>query len=849
MNELLRSNVKSHARRYTATGLAVAISMAFVVIALAFSAGMNASLTKSVREHYAGVAAVVVLNQDSPLNQDSEDPPSLAKYIPQLKAMTDVVAVGQEGYNYWELRSDKARISTSVNALNPLPFSQPELLSGKLPSGTTEVALSSSQAKELGLAAGDTLAVRDLWTEESAQQFTVSGIVADSGSGAGPFAANTYTTTEALTSSDPTSLLVAVADYEPSVEQQQALADKISAQFGDAVEVQTADSTVSETFEQMQMGQGALTAVMLVFPVIALVVAAIVVSTTFQIVLHQRRRELALLRTLGASAKQVRRLVLQETAIVGAVASFVGVMAGVLTSAAGLLIMNIADSFGEALAMQKPVQIVIVWFLGALMTLAAGTRPALGVTRIPPIAALAPVDQSGVAARKSHRVRLIAGLIIVVVAGAGLFYGVKTASNTGFLIAFFSGVVCLIGALLVVSVVLPQLTYALGKPGRGVVAHMARTNTLRNPDRTSSTGTAIVIGVTLIATMAVAAGSLRETLNTEVDTRRPFDLAVTSRNGALAPEMLDRVGALDGVDAVVPVKGVEALPASDGSLTIQAADSLVNPTSDPSTTVDPVTVYGQPDLNPVAHSTVPIRSDDTVEMGVGTPDIWGLNISNGYLRLCAATGECADLEVTLSEKIETGSLLISANTLDKLAPDAELRQIYLRLSNVEDATSVQNAITSLADDLEVGGAAAERAMYTSMINMVLLVIVGLLAVSVLVALVGVTNTLSLSVIERTRENGLLRALGLSRRQMQRMLALEAIYVALTSAIVGVVLGVFFGWAGVLALPVDVERIIVIIPWLQILGVMAVAILSAIVASWLPGRRAARTSPVEALATE
>ena len=140
-------------------------------------------------------------------------------------------------------------------------------------------------------------------------------------------------------------------------------------------------------------------------------------------------------------------------------------------------------------------------------------------------------------------------------------------------------------------------------------------------------------------------------------------------------------------------------------------------------------------------------------------------------------------------------------------------------------------------------------MYTSMINMVLLVIVGLLAVSVLVALVGVTNTLSLSVIERTRENGLLRALGLSRRQMQRMLALEAIYVALTSAIVGVVLGVFFGWAGVLALPVDVERIIVIIPWLQILGVMAVAILSAIVASWLPGRRAARTSPVEALATE
>ncbi len=848
MNELLRSNVTSHARRYAATSLAVAISMSFVVIALAFSAGMNASLTKSVREHYAGVAAVVSLNYDV-IDGDAQDHRLLFDYIPELAEIPDVVAVGQEGYNYWELRTDKARISTSVDALNPLPFSQPELISGELPSGTTEVVLSSSQAQELGVDVGDTLAVRDLWTEDEARQFTVSGIIVDAGNNAGMFSATAYATAEALAASEPYGLLVAIADHQPSAEAQQALVDQITAQFGEAIEVQTADAVVAETFEQMQMGQGTMTAVMMVFPVIALVVAAIVVSTTFQIVLHQRRRELALLRTLGASAKQVRRLVLQETAIVGAVASLVGVLAGVLLSAAGLLIMDIADSFGEALAMQKPVQLVLVWLAGALMTLAAGTRPALGVTRIPPIAALAPVDQSGVAARKSHRVRLIVGLIIAFLAGAGLFQGIRMDSGAGFLIAFFSGVACLIGALLVVSVVLPQLTYALGKPGRGVVTQMARTNTLRNPDRTASTGTAIVIGVTLIATMAVAAGSLRETLNAQVDARRPFDLAVTSRNGALAPEMMERVGAVEGVDAVVPIHGVETLPAGDGSLVMLAANSLVNPSFDPGTTGAPLTVYGEPDLNPVAHSEVPILADDAVEMNEAAPEMWGLNVSNGYLRLCAATGECADLKVTLSDKIEAGSLFISADTFNKLAPDAELRQIYLRLTDSEDVTSVQNTITSLADDLEVGGTAAERAMYTSMINMVLLVIVGLLAVSVLVALVGVTNTLSLSVIERTRENGLLRALGLSRRQMQRMLALEAIYVALTSAIVGVVLGIFFGWVGLLALPVEVDRTIVVIPWLQILGVMAVAILSAIMASWWPGRRAARTSPVEALATE
>ena len=125
--------------------------------------------------------------------------------------------------------------------------------------------------------------------------------------------------------------------------------------------------------------------------------------------------------------------------------------------------------------------------------------------------------------------------------------------------------------------------------------------------------------------------------------------------------------------------------------------------------------------------------------------------------------------------------------------------------------------------------------------------VGLLAVSVLVALVGVANTLSLSVFERTRENGLLRALGLTKKQMKRMLVLEATLISVSSAVIGVGLGIFFGWVGTLAIPFDVEKTIIVIPWLQILGVIAVAVLAAIVASLMPGRKAAKVSPVEALA--
>lgn len=142
-----------------------------------------------------------------------------------------------------------------------------------------------------------------------------------------------------------------------------------------------------------------------------------------------------------------------------------------------------------------------------------------------------------------------------------------------------------------------------------------------------------------------------------------------------------------------------------------------------------------------------------------------------------------------------------------------------------------------------------RAQFDMIINIILLVVVSLLGVSVLVALVGVSNTLSLSVAERTRENGLLRALGMSRGQVSRMLTLEAIFIAVTGALMGIILGTFFGVSGMYALPLGTDSTIIAIPWWQLAVVIAVAILAAVLASWLPGRRAARTSPVEALATE
>ena len=162
---------------------------------------------------------------------------------------------------------------------------------------------------------------------------------------------------------------------------------------------------------------------------------------------------------------------------------------------------------------------------------------------------------------------------------------------------------------------------------------------------------------------------------------------------------------------------------------------------------------------------------------------------------------------------------------------------------------MQSALLTLDPSLRVDGSALERQMYMRVIDQVLMAVVALLGVSVVVSLVGVANTLSLSVVERTRENGLLRALGLTKRQMKRLLALEALCLSVTGALVGLGMGVLFGWLGLLSIPLSDVTPVLVLPWAQIGAVLVVAVLSALVASWLPGRRAARVSPAEALATE
>ena len=429
MRELLRANVRAHARRYVATGLAVAISMAFVLVSLMFSQGMQADVTRSITNDYQGVSAVVTLDYDrinasvEQEDTDAADQPQsgeaarvpdpatdLSAVAARIADLPGVGTVGTRMFVMAEATSGGNRSMLVVTATQPAPLYTPPVTEGRAPTRADETAIDSSLAANLNVAIGQTLAVRDFGTTDAPSQLTVTGFIEPTSSAMG---STILMTPEGITAHFPshlaTEVLVAAQDSAtPSLDDQDALTADLSQAMADNsyLIIRPAHHVVATRLEEMQMGSGAMTAMVLVFPAIAVLVASIVVSTTFQVILQQRRRELALLRTLGARSGQVRGLIIRETLVVGAVSSVVGVVLGAILGAVGLVWLNFASSIPQALAALNPLTALGVWAAGTLLTFLVGVRPALCVAKIPPIAALAPINEGDAPSRRTPPGRL-----------------------------------------------------------------------------------------------------------------------------------------------------------------------------------------------------------------------------------------------------------------------------------------------------------------------------------------------------------------------------------------------------------------------------------------------------------
>ena len=838
---LLRANLRTHGRRYFSTGLAVAISTAFIIVTLLFTNTTTSALTRSIREAYRGTTALVTID---PSRDNAEEPTpesvtqQFASVTSQIEKIPGVTAVGISTQYPLMGKAHDEREAFFLSPLLPDPFLSLKYTQGKAPATASEITIPSTSATELGLQVGETLTLTSQGTE-SAHDFTVSGIY-DSGSN---ITAASYVTTEGFTSAvgmGPTGTIRVATNLpgdkygNPSAAEQDTWVKTLESNLSTVkgVKVQSAASEVEKDLKAIQVSGALLTAIALIFPAIAILVASVVVSSTFKVILQQRRRELALLRALGADVQQVRSLVRRETYAIGAISAFIGVILGILVGGFGLGHMVDGENFLSIVASLSIPYAIGVWAFGTLLTVFVGRKPARAVSQVPPIAALSPVNEADASSRAARRLTLVVGLFLAVVGGGCLLAALKISSATQkFALSFCMSMACLIGILLICTVIVPTLTKLFGRLWPGMLARMARENAVRNPGRTSATGTSIVIGVTLVVTMMVGASSMRDSLINELNERRPFDLSVsTITAGELSSDIQARVASTEGVAASIPAHSIY------GTVKLEGEAPAGNGDAD-----EQSQIFGEPNYSTVAHSKVEQIDDSTVLVGM---EAW-----NGKdVKVCTNEGKCLTLKGKYTKNFN-GTYEVSEANLRKLNPKAPVTDMIVKLKDGVSAASVQKDLAKIDNSLSVNGSALEREMYSKMIDQMLLIVVGLLGVSVLVALVGVANTLSLSVAERTRENGLLRALGLTKRQMKTMLALEAVFISVTGAIIGSALGIFFGAVGILALPLEGLTIFITIPWIQIAAVIGIAVLASLVASWLPGRRAAKVSPSAALATE
>ncbi|GHD08254.1 FtsX-like permease family protein [Zhihengliuella salsuginis] len=826
MLTLALANIRTYARRLIAVVLAVLIGTAFLAATLMVNASTTASLERSIGESYQDADLVAAVDWDRFAGGDSTG----ALTRNDVRQAGGVPGVQSAlGYDVDPIRASAGEktVAAGLAEIPGEPWPAPEITEGDLPTRNTQVVLDTESAADAGIAVGDSI---ELLTEANADPVTVtvSGLTEPS---MNPMTAANMQIyglpklLEATLTAEQQQQVGAVHLMLDAGADTAAVASDVSAAMADSdagpVSVKTADEQVMAEVNQMTGGNQAITLVLMVFVLVALVVTGLVVVNTFSVLLAQRIRELALLRTIGASRGQLNRSVLVEAAIVGFVSSLLGVGAAALIMSG---LVAYAQTMPEAsfVTLAIPLEAVVVTtVVGTLLTLAAAWWPARKATRVAPLEAMRPADAASESQRLG-RVRIVFGAVLTLLGAAVLGLG---ASQGQLVIGFAGGIVSFIGLLLLAPLfVLPAITWIGRLTGRTVPAKLAALNAVRNPSRTAATATALLIGVTLVTMMMTGAQTAKATFDSRLAGEFPID---TSVDGSMAGVELDAdsvatVSALDGVESAILATAV----ASDESgMPVYSADEaeLASVLNDPSLVPGPGEV------------TVPqYVTDDVV---VPTAD--------GTTTLTAVVSQSVGLPPVVTSE--------TAATLGAEAPDHPAA-LWVKAEPGVDPAAALELRTEIAEALgveefSVSGGLVEKGLFTQIIDGLLMVVVGLLAVAVLIAVIGVANTLSLSVLERTRENSLLRALGLRARQLRTMLSVESVLVGVTAALLGIILGSAYGVLGVQSALGTMATTVISIPWLQLAAVLAIAIIAAWLASVVPGRRAARLSPVEGLASE
>lgn len=831
--------------RLVATVLAVLIGTGFACAALVFTSTFQADLAARLSAQYSQADLVVSSDEEdaSATARTLLAVPGVAGAEPLYSPYLIYTAAGSHGYLNLQLSPDNPRLRWA------------RLKDGQWPQGASEIVVANSTSIVAGLPVGSTVTFEPAAVDGSAlppSVVTVVGIVDVSSS---PFAGD-----QPLAFGPAAAFAPLGVGYAPQVAvlarpdtDLSALQTSVGRALPQA-SVRTASEQAAIDVQSYTGQTTTLATVLLGFAGIALLVTGLVISNTFAILLAQRRRQIALLRCVGATHGQVRRQVLTEASIVGAAGSILGVAVGVGAGALAAMLTGL-DTGGLVIPALPLVAVAVV---GIALTVVAAMAPAARAMRVPPLVALRPTGTAAEpTAVRGGRPRLAIGATLLAGGGLLLAYGVV---RTSVLVAMPGGGISAVGVLLLTRSFLPPLLRAVSRFGRaaGPTGRLAAANAVRNPARAAATSTALIVGVALIVMLQVAAASVGMSIDRATADRYPVDVLVAGDGTPLPGPLVDGVRGVQGMAGAVAVHGSPAVAAVPFG-----ADSAegVGPESG-AEGGDPVTVVAVPD-----------GADDVVRGGLATLDSGSLSEPTALVPSWWVGSDAVDLGGTISLGIDgrvqqftvavgrltdagvfSGStVVVTQAALDRLAPSAPVITVWGALAADADAPAVMADVNRLVADqpgLQVTGAAADRASLQSVLGTVTTVAIGLLAVAVVIAIVGIGNTIGLSVVERTRESALLRALGLRRGQLRLMLALEATLLAAVGAAVGLVLGLGYGWAGATATFGELGRDLVFsVPWGQVSVVLAVAVGAGALASVIPAGRAARIAPARALAEE
>ncbi|MET9669826.1 FtsX-like permease family protein [Streptomyces sp. NPDC006475] len=847
-------NFLAHKGRMALSAVAVLLSVAFVSGTLVFTDTMNTTFDKL----FASTASDVTV---SPQGADDDDAPQTgrpetlpASLVEKVKSAEGVKSV-DGGVSSMSVTVVNAK-NKDVGATNGAPtiaggwsdndLKSMEITSGHAPRGPTEMMVDADTADKHHLKIGDELRTIAVTGDFTAK---ISGIASFkvTNPGATIVYFDTATAQRELLGREGlfTGISVTAADGVSDEQLKKNIAATLDAPY----KLQTAKEAADAGREEVGSFLDVMKYAMLGFAGIALLVGIFLIVNTFSMLVAQRTREIGLMRAIGSSRRQVNRSVLIEALFLGIVGSVAGIAAGV-GLAVGL--MKLMGSMGMNLSTDdltvKVTTPVVGMVLGIVVTVVAAYVPARRAGKVSPMAALR--DAGTPADGRAGKVRAAIGLLLTGGGAAALLVATqadKAAEGSMFL--GLGVVLSLIGFVVVgplLAGVVVRVISALVLRMFGPVGRMAERNALRNPRRTGATGAALMIGLALVACLSVVGSSMVASATDELDKSVGADFIVQASNGQpIVPQAQKALEKTPGIAHVTQYKGVNAKITSPDGKTVD--DELVAADATYAQDLRRKTVGGELSA---AYGKNAMSVGDTYaeEHGVKVGDT---------LTVAFKGGESAKLKVAAitsdDGNVDKGVKYTSTATAEQYIPADKLPKNLILFASADDGKE-KEAYTALKSSLaaypqyKVQDQTDFKQDLKDQVGQLLNIVYGLLALAIIVAVLGVVNTLALSVVERTREIGLLRAIGLSRRQLRRMIRLESVVIALFGALLGLGLGMGWGTAAQKLLALEGLGVLEI-PWPTILTVFVGSAFVGLFAALVPAFRAGRMNVLNAIATE